>query len=113
IEAFENAESFYATSAHEHAHWSGHSSRLARDLTGRFGSDSYAAEELVAELAAAFVAASRGIETTPRADHAHYLGSWLTVLRSDSRAVYAGATAAQAAADYLVEQAGRVSACAA
>jgi antirestriction protein ArdC len=113
IEAFDSAEAYYATSAHEHAHWSGHSSRLARDLSGRFGSDAYAAEELVAELAAAFVAASLEIETTPRADHAQYLGSWLRVLRADSRALYSAATAAQAAADYLTEQAGRVSACAA
>jgi antirestriction protein ArdC len=113
IEAFHDSESFYATSAHEHCHWSGHASRLARDLSGRFGSDSYAAEELVAELGAAFVAASLEIETRPRADHAQYLGSWLRVLRADSRALYSAATAAQAAADYLVEQAGRVSTCAA
>jgi antirestriction protein ArdC len=113
IEAFEDAEAFYSTAAHEHIHFTGHSSRLARDLTGRFGSDSYAAEELVAELGAAFVAATLGIETQPREDHAQYLGSWLKVLRSDSRALYTAATAAQAAADYLTEQAARVSACAA
>jgi antirestriction protein ArdC len=110
LAAFDSAVAYYATAAHEHSHWSGHSSRLARDLSGRFGSDSYATEELVAELSAAFVAATLGIETQPREDHAQYLASWLRVLKSDSRALYSAATAAQAAADYLVEQAGRVSA---
>ncbi len=70
LSAFDNAVSFYATSAHEHAHWSGHSSRLARDLSGKFGSEPYAGEELVAELAAAFLAAVLGIETQPTR------GSW-------------------------------------
>src|SRR5947207_1162819 len=99
LSAFEKASDYYATSAHEHAHWSGHASRLARDLTGRFGTDAYALEELVAELAAAYVAAaSLGIETQPRADHTQYLAAWIRVLRSDSRAIYRAATAAQTAA---------------
>jgi antirestriction protein ArdC len=108
IDAFDNAESYYATSAHEHAHWTGHASRLARDLSGKFGSDSYAAEELIAELTASFVAAAHlGIETTPREDHAPYLQSWLRVLRADSRALYRASTLAQAAADYLIAQSQR------
>lgn len=43
-------------------------------------------EELVAELGAAFLAADLGLEAAPRADHAAYISSWLTVLKSDSRA---------------------------
>jgi antirestriction protein ArdC len=112
LDAFDDAQSHYATAAHEHAHWTGHRSRLARDLKGKFGSESYAAEELVAELAAAYIAAALGIETQPRADHAQYLASWLRVLRADSRALYRAATLAQAASDYLTER-GNVSACAA
>jgi antirestriction protein ArdC len=108
LAAFDDAIGYYATSAHEHAHWSGHASRLARDLSGKFGSDSYAAEELVAELSAAFVGAVLNIETQPRADHAQYLASWIKVLRSDSRALYTAATHAQAAADFLTERAGHV-----
>ncbi|WP_240481778.1 zincin-like metallopeptidase domain-containing protein, partial [Novosphingobium fuchskuhlense] len=30
------------------SHWTGHHSRLARDLKNRFGSAAYAAEELIA-----------------------------------------------------------------
>ena len=104
LDAFRDSGSYYATLSHEHVHWSGHGTRLARDLSGKFGSDSYAAEELVAELGAAFLAASLGIETEPREDHAQYLGSWLRVLRADSRALYKAATLAQSAADYLIER---------
>jgi antirestriction protein ArdC len=102
---FTSAVSYYATSAHEHAHWTGHRTRLARDLSGRFGSDSYAAEELVAELSAAFTCAHLGISTTPRPDHAAYLSSWLRVLRADPSALFTVASKAQAATDWLVAHA--------
>jgi antirestriction protein ArdC len=100
---FEQASAYYSTSAHEHAHWSGHTSRLARDLSGRFGTDAYAAEELVAELSAAFTCARLGISATPRPDHAAYLSSWLRVLRADSAALFHAASKAQAVSDYLAE----------
>jgi len=48
--AFRDAVAYYATLAHEATHWTGHASRCARDLHGRFGEEVYAAEELVAEL---------------------------------------------------------------
>ncbi|MDQ6948463.1 MAG: zincin-like metallopeptidase domain-containing protein [Actinomycetota bacterium] len=105
IDQFERATDYYSTSAHEHAHWSGHPSRLARDLVGRFGTDAYAAEELVAELSAAFTCARLGISAAPRPDHAAYLSSWLRVLRADSSAIFTAASKAQAATDYLFEQA--------
>jgi len=57
------------------SHWVGAASRLGRDLSGSFGSKSYAREELVAEMAGAFVCASLGIAPTVR--HADYIGSWL------------------------------------
>ncbi|MDR3490085.1 MAG: zincin-like metallopeptidase domain-containing protein, partial [Bradyrhizobium sp.] len=54
-EAFKDAANFYATLLHESAHWSGHETRLNRDLKNRFGTKAYAAEELIAELTAAFL----------------------------------------------------------
>jgi antirestriction protein ArdC len=105
LDQFEQASAYYSTSAHEHAHWSGHDSRLARDLTGRFGTDAYAAEELVAELSAAFTCARLGISATPRPDHAAYLASWLRVLRADSSALFHASSKAQAATDDLAERA--------
>ena len=69
-------------------------------MSGGFGSASYAKEELVAEMTAAFLCASLGIVPTVR--HAHYIGSWLEVLRDDDRAIIRAASAASKAADYLL-----------
>lgn len=91
---------WHRTALHELGHWSGHSTRLGRDLTGGFGSKKYAQEELVAELCAAFTCATLGI--TPTVRHADYIGSWLDVLREDNRAVVRAASAASKAADYLL-----------
>ncbi|MBB6414412.1 zincin-like metallopeptidase domain-containing protein [Mesorhizobium sangaii] len=46
--AFFQQIDYYRTSFHELGHWTGHPSRLARDLSGSFGSKVYAREELVA-----------------------------------------------------------------
>lgn len=102
---FVDAPAYYSTRAHESAHWTGHTSRLARDLSGRFGTDAYAAEELVAELSAAFTCARLGLSMAPRPDHASYLASWLRVLRADTSALFAAAAKAQAASDFLAEMA--------
>lgn len=91
---------WHRTAFHELAHWSGAASRLRRDLSGSKGSKSYAREELVAEMAGAFVCASLGIVPTVR--HADYIGSWLEVLREDNRAVVRAASAASKAADFLL-----------
>jgi antirestriction protein ArdC len=91
---------WHRTALHELGHWVGHPSRLARDLSGVFGSALYAKEELVAEMTSAFVCASLGIVPTVR--HADYLGSWLEVLREDDRAIVRAASAASKAADYLL-----------
>lgn len=91
---------WHRTALHELGHWSGHSSRLGRDLSGNFGSALYAKEELVAEITSAFVCASLGIVPTVR--HANYIGSWLEVLREDDRAIVRAASAASKAADYLL-----------
>ena len=99
---FRTAEGYYGTLAHEAAHWTGHPKRLARDLTGRFGSAAYAAEELVAELGAAFAAAALGLATEPRPAHACYVAHWLDLLRADRRAVFTAAGKAQAAADWIL-----------
>ena len=102
LEAFKAAESFYATLAHEHGHWTGHESRLARDFKNRFGTEAYAFEELVAELTAAFVGAHLGIGSEIREDHASYLKNWLKVLKADKKAIFTAASQAQKAADFLI-----------
>ena len=97
---------FYTTMAHEHVHWTGHESRLNRELRNRFGDDAYAAEELIAELGAAFWGAQMGLEGAIRTDHAAYLASWLRVLKADKKAIVTAASKAQAAVDHLNKKAG-------
>ena len=99
---FRTAEGYYGVLGHEATHWTGHPSRLARDLAGRFGSAAYAAEELVAELGAAFALAALGLAAEPRPDHARYVAHWLDLLRAGRRAVFTAASKAQAAADWLL-----------
>jgi antirestriction protein ArdC len=98
--AFFEQINYYRTLFHELGHWTGHSSRLDRDQLGAFGSKRYANEELIAELTAAFVCAAMSIKPTVR--HADYLGSWLNVLREDSRAIFRAASKASKAADFLL-----------
>ncbi|MEA1675472.1 ArdC family protein [Nitrospirillum sp. BR 11163] len=99
---FKDAESYYATLAHEMTHWTRHKSRLDREFgRKRWGDEGYAAEELVAELGSAFLAADLGIAPEVREDHAAYIGSWLKVLKDDKRAIFSAAAHAQRAADYL------------
>lgn len=98
--AFRHQIDYYRTALHELGHWTGHASRLARDLSHAFGSADYAREELCAELASAYICAALGIVPTVR--HADYLASWLDVLRQDHRAIFRAASAASRAADYLL-----------
>jgi len=98
--SFQSRESYYATLAHELVHHSGAPHRLARDLTGRFGSEGYAREELVAELGSAFITAALGILHETKASAA-YIQNWLQILRDDHRAVFNAATLAQQAADFI------------
>ncbi len=102
FETFRDAESYYATLAHECTHATKHPKRLDREFgRKRWGDEGYAMEELVAELGAAFVCADLSLTPEVREDHASYIASWLKVLKDDKRAVFTAASHAQKAADYL------------
>jgi antirestriction protein ArdC len=105
--AFTENVSYYSTLAHEHTHWTAKSERCDRQLGKRFGDNAYVAEELIAELGAAFVCAHLGLSTEPREDHAQYINSWLKVLKADKRAIFTAASKAQQAADYLIQHSER------
>lgn len=94
-------EAYYATVFHELIHWTSHPNRCNRELGRRFGEAVYAMEELVAELGAAFLCADLHVASTPHPDHAHYLASWLAVLRQDKRAIFTAASKASEAAAFL------------
>jgi antirestriction protein ArdC len=99
FEAFKGADHFYNVAFHELAHWTGHKSRLDRDLKNRFGSRDYAAEELVAELGAAFLSAEFGFDGDVR--NAGYIAKWIELLKADKRAFFTACSKASKAVDYL------------
>ena len=99
ITAFKQASSYYATLLHELGHWTGAKPRLDRNLSGRFGTKAYAAEELIAELTAAFLCAHLGIVGELR--HAGYIQNWIQLLKEDNRAIFTAASKASQAAEYL------------
>ena len=102
FESFRDAESYYATLAHECTHWTRHTSRLEREFgRKRWGDEGYAMEELCAELGAAFLSADLDLTPEPREDHAAYIAAWLKVLKNDKRAIFTAASHAQRAVDFL------------
>jgi antirestriction protein ArdC len=105
IGSFHDREGYYCTLAHELIHWTMHETRLNRSFADgkTFTKEAYAKEELVAELGAAFLAATLNITPTVREDHAQYLNHWLGMLKADKRAIFQAASHAQRAAEYLLE----------
>ena len=101
---FRDGPAYYATLLHECGHACGAKHRLDRDLTGRFGSESYAMEECVVELLSAMICGDLALSVNPRPDHARYIASWLKVLRDDPRAIFTASSKAQQAADWMHAQ---------
>src|SRR5438046_4105768 len=99
FQACKGADHFYNVAFHELTHWTGHKSRLDRDLKNRFGSRHYVGEELVAELGAAFLSAEFGFDGDVR--NAGYIANWIELLKSDKRAFFTACSQASKAADYL------------
>ncbi|MGB5078856.1 MAG: zincin-like metallopeptidase domain-containing protein, partial [Sphingorhabdus sp.] len=104
---FTGFDHYYATLAHELSHWTGHVSRLDRNLKNRFGSAAYAAEELVAELSSAIIGAELGLPVSHLDSHASYIGHWLKLLRSDDRAILTAAARAEEASALVLQLGGR------
>jgi antirestriction protein ArdC len=104
---FTGFDHYYATLAHEMSHWTGHHSRLGRDLKNRFGSAAYAAEELIAELSSAMLGAELGLPVAHLDSHASYIEHWLKLLKDDDRAILTAAARAEEAASLLLKLGGR------
>ncbi len=101
---FASPEAYYATLFHELAHSTGHSKRLDRGLDKElrpFGSPDYGKEELVAEMAAAFLCGDAGIHPAVIENQSSYISGWLGQLKTDARLVIAAAGAAQRAAEWV------------
>lgn len=100
FESFKSAQAYYAVKLHELTHWTGHKSRLNREMQGNFGSQKYAYEELIAELGSAFVCSKIGISSQIE-NHASYIDGWIQILKSDKKIFFKAASDARKAADWL------------
>lgn len=105
---FDDTYSYMATLLHECGHATGHESRLNRDLSGSFGSESYAREELRAEAASAFTAQAIGLQLSAdqlhfQADrHAGYIQHWASILKDSPDELFRAIKAAEEISDYLL-----------
>jgi antirestriction protein ArdC len=110
---FASSEEYYSTFFHELAHSTGHSTRINRGLDSDpkpFGSADYGREELVAEMAAAFLCGEAGIKPAVIDNQAAYIGGWLKQIKQDKKLVISAAGAAQRAADWIRGERGNLSA---
>jgi antirestriction protein ArdC len=101
IESFDSPENYYAVLFHELGHWTGHNTRLNRDMSGSFGSTAYAKEELCAEMTANFLISETGIQL-PEENTIAYLQSWITTLKNDVTLLVRASSLAQKASDFLL-----------
>ncbi|HAT8603968.1 zincin-like metallopeptidase domain-containing protein [Legionella pneumophila] len=97
---FKSAAHYYATALHELGHWSGHSSRLNRDLSHPFGSEGYAKEELRAEIASILLGAELGIGHDP-SQHTAYIKSWIRVLEDDPLEIFRASADAEKIVNHI------------
>lgn len=100
-EQFPNHTDYYATALHELGHWTGHESRLNRDLSNPFGSEGYAKEELRAEIASLMMGDRVGLGHDP-SRHAAYVGSWIKALKEDPREIFRAAADAEKISAYVI-----------
>jgi len=102
LNTFHNAESFYSATFHELAHWTGAKRRLNREKGKGFGDELYAYEELIAELAAAYLCAEHRISGALQ--HESYIANWIRALENDTNFIFSASSKAQKAADYIVNR---------
>lgn len=98
---FLSADKYYATALHELGHWSGHSTRMNRELIHPFGSEGYAKEELRAEITSMILGDELGIGHDPE-QHASYVGSWIKALQDDPLEIFRAAADAEKMQQFIL-----------
>lgn len=98
---FPAADNYYRVALHELGHWTGHPSRLDREMGGGFGSESYAKEELRAEISSLMVSAELGVGHDI-GQHASYVNSWIKVLKDDPTEILRAARDADKIREYVM-----------
>lgn len=103
--AFESSMGFVSVAMHEMAHSTGHAERLSRDLTGKFGTELYAKEELNAEITSMFLQSRLGVTIEPDSNelynHTNYINSWIILLKDNPYALFEACSEASKISDYL------------
>lgn len=99
---FPTADGYYVTALHELGHATGHPSRLNRDLSGGFGSENYAKEELRAEMASLFIGQELQIGHDP-GQHFAYLKHWVNILEDDPKEIFRAARDADLITSYVLD----------
>lgn len=105
-EQFREENRYYYTLLHEIIHWTGGADNLGRDLTGIFGSENYAREELVAEIGSFLLGLELGIGFYPSEHCIAYLKGWSKKIKDDSGYLKTAVTNATAAVNFVLKQAG-------
>ena len=101
-ESFISESEYYSTALHELSHWTGHKSRLNRDMTGNKNSLSYALEELNAEIGSFMFCAEYGIEFNPTA-HISYIKSWANALEDTPKAIFKASSNANKIKNFILD----------
>ena len=86
-EQFHSEIDYYSTALHELGHWTGHESRLNRDVNHPFGSMGYAKEELRAEIGSYMLSSKIGIDFDP-SQHYAYIDSWVSILEDKPSEIF-------------------------
>ena len=104
LKLFNSTEAYASTILHELAHSTGHESRLNRDMTGRFGSESYAKEEVIAELTSMFLCSHLNIDGEAKNSEAYLKGWLINNLKAEPKLLWKLASEAQKAYNWALEQ---------
>lgn len=108
--SFSDDYGYMSVLLHECGHATGHESRLNRNLSGTFGSESYAKEELRAEIASAFTSQALGFSnqsaeaSTFMDNHKAYIQSWAKAIKDAPNELFAAIKDAEKISDYLLEK---------
>lgn len=102
--AFVDLPEFYSTALHEVGHSTGHETRLNRDLSGGFGSDKYAEEELRAEIASMFMEQDLGVETSEKhiENNSAYIQAWHDKIKEDPNVLFKAISDAEKIAQFVM-----------
>jgi len=102
-EQFSSQAGYYATALHELGHWTAHKTRLDRDLSGGYGSESYAKEELRAEIASFMLSTRIGVDFNPNYPNNHfaYIGSWCKIIEDKPAEIFKAASDAEKITNFI------------